>query len=410
MHQFKRLAIAAAAASAFAAPAVHAEGVEFHGYLRTGVGTTSEGGDQKCFQIAPTKYRLGNECETYGELALTAPFGKSDGGPWAKFNVMLATIENNGQGDFESSKGDKFTIASRQNFFQAGGFFDKGAFEDAKIWIGKRYYNRHDVHITDNYYWNNSGLGGGIEDINAGAAKLAFAYHQNGNGNNSLSTRRLSSRLYDINTNPNGKIEGELVYVTGSTADKTPTAPKEGSGWALFVEHTQSGILGGGFNKLAFVYGTDDAAGGSYNPTYSTADDGRKGTKEYRITDQIYVDLKNGWSGMATVQYSDVKDGAGNKTKWFSIGARPQYNFTPNISVAVEGGFDQVKSGGNTAKLAKLTVAPQYTLTGGFWARPAFRAFATYAKWNDAAGAQGGGVFAPDKNGMTYGLQVEAWW
>ena len=69
-----------------------------------------------------------------------------------------------------------------------------------------------------------------------------------------------------------------------------------------------------------------------------------------------------------------------------------------------------MKSGGQTAKLAKLTVAPQYTLSGGFWARPAFRAFATYAKWNDAAGAQGGGVFAPDKNGMTYGVQVEAWW
>lgn len=410
MHQFKRLALAAAAASAFAAPAVHAEGVEFHGYLRTGVGTTSEGGDQKCFQIAPTKYRLGNECETYGELALSAPFGKSDGGPWAKYNLMLATIENNGQGDFESVNGGKFDIASRQNFFQAGGFFGKGAFEDAKIWIGKRYYNRHDVHITDNFYWNNSGLGGGIEDINAGAAKLAFAYHQNGNGNNSLSTRRLSTRLYDIDVNPNGKLEGELVYVTGSTADKSPTAPNEGSGWALFVEHTQSGILGGGFNKLAFVYGADDAAGGTWNPTYSTADDGRKGWKEYRITDQLYVDLKNGWSGMATVQYSNVKQGSGNTVKWFSIGARPQYNFTPNISVAVEGGYDQVKSGGNTAKLAKLTVAPQYTLSGGFWARPAFRAFATYAKWNDAAGAQGGGVFAPDKNGMTYGLQVEAWW
>ncbi len=410
MHQFKRLAIAAAAASAFAVPAAHAEGVEFHGYLRSGVGTTSEGGDQKCFQIAPTKYRLGNECETYGEVALSAPFGKSDGGPWAKYNLMLATIESNGQGDFESVEGDKYSIASRQNYFQAGGFFGKGAFEDAKIWVGKRYYNRHDVHITDNYYWNNSGLGAGIEDIAAGAtAKVAFAYHQNGNGDNSLSTRRLSARLYDIDVNPNGKIEGELVYLTGSTAVKGATAPKEGSGWALFVEHTQSGILNG-FNKLAFVYGTDDAAGGSWNPTYSNADDGRKGAKEYRITDQLYVDLKNGWSGMATVQYSDVKDGAGNKTKWFSIGARPQYNFTPNISVAVEGGYDQVKSGGNTAKLAKLTVAPQYTLSGGFWARPAFRAFATYAKWNDAAGAQGGGVFAPDKNGMTYGVQVEAWW
>lgn len=410
MHTFKRLAIAAAAASAFAAPAAFAEGVEFHGYLRSGVGTTSEGGDQKCFQIAPTKFRLGNECETYGELALSAPFGKTDGGAWAKYNIMLATIENNGQGDFESVNGGKFDIASRQNYFQAGGFFGKGALEDAKIWIGKRYYNRHDVHITDNFYWNNSGLGTGIEDIAAGAtAKLAFAYHQNGNGSNNLSTRRLSTRLYDIDVNPNGKLEGELVYLTGSTAQKGAGAPNEGSGWALFVEHTQSGILNG-FNKLAFVYGKDDAAGGNWNPTYSTGDDGRKGWKEYRITDQLYVDLKNGWSGMATAQYSNVDQGNGNTVKWLSIGARPQYNFTPNLSVAVEGGWDQVKSGGQTAKLAKLTVAPQYTLTGGFWARPAFRAFATYAKWNDAAGAQGGGVFAPDKNGMTYGVQVEAWW
>jgi len=62
-----------------------------------------------------------------------------------------------------------------------------------------------------------------------------------------------------------------------------------------------------------------------------------------------------------------------------------------------------------TAKVAKLTVAPQYTLSGGFWARPAFRAFATYAKWNGNA-PQGGGVFGTSTNGMTYGLQVEAWW
>ena len=55
-----------------------------------------------------------------------------------------------------------------------------------------------------------------------------------------------------------------------------------------------------------------DAAGGSWNPTYSTADDGRNGAKEYRIVDQLYVDLKNGWSGMATALYSEVKDGAGN--------------------------------------------------------------------------------------------------
>ncbi|TXC65986.1 carbohydrate porin [Piscinibacter aquaticus] len=83
------------------------------------------------------------------------------------------------------------------------------------------------------------------------------------------------------------------------------------------------------------------------------------------------------------------------------------------------------KGGEGTAKLAKLTVAPQVALSGGFWARPVFRAFATYAKWNDQAQStvpQGGGaqvidrnqiangVFKDKTNGMSYGVQVEAWW
>jgi len=44
--------------------------VDFHGYLRSGVGATAGGGDQACFQAAgaPAKYRLGNECETYAEI------------------------------------------------------------------------------------------------------------------------------------------------------------------------------------------------------------------------------------------------------------------------------------------------------------------------------------------------------
>ena len=82
MHKFKRLAIAAAAASAFAAPAAYAEGVEFHGYLRSGVGTTSEGGDQKCFQIAPTKYRLGNECDYVIEPNFNAKLAEYEGSSW----------------------------------------------------------------------------------------------------------------------------------------------------------------------------------------------------------------------------------------------------------------------------------------------------------------------------------------
>jgi maltoporin len=328
---------------------------------------------------------------------------------------MLALSENNGQRDFESSQGDKFTIAGSQNYFIGGGFFGKGALDDAKIWIGKRYYNRHDVHITDYYYWNNSGLGAGIEDIAAGPAKLAFAYHQNGsdatvNGSpqtNVLTTRRLSLRAYDIPVNPNGRLETEFVYLAGSSAND---AVNTGNGFSLMVEHTQSGVFGG-FNKLAFITGTDVGAGGASIPTLATAADVFQGS-DLRIIDQLYFAPEGSpISGQATVVHQQVKPDNGPKQTWWSIGARPQFNFTDLFSVAVEAGYDTLKTDGvGTAKLGKITIAPQLQLSRGFWARPVFRAFATYAKWNGTARPQAGGVFGDDNNGMTYGVQVEAWW
>ncbi len=45
-------------------------GFGFHGYLRSGYGLSSSGGQQVSFEApgAGAKYRLGNETETYGEL------------------------------------------------------------------------------------------------------------------------------------------------------------------------------------------------------------------------------------------------------------------------------------------------------------------------------------------------------
>ncbi|MGC6746579.1 carbohydrate porin [Escherichia coli] len=33
------------------------------------------------------------------------------------------------------------------------------------IWGGKRYYQRHDLHIIDTKYWNISGSGAGVEKL-----------------------------------------------------------------------------------------------------------------------------------------------------------------------------------------------------------------------------------------------------
>ena len=76
--------LALAMSGLFVAAAAQAEGVELHGYVRTQVGGTSEGGNLQCFGGDGTwpirsKYRLGNECDNFASTTAIIPFGKSDG-------------------------------------------------------------------------------------------------------------------------------------------------------------------------------------------------------------------------------------------------------------------------------------------------------------------------------------------
>ena len=47
----------------------------------------------------------------------------------------------------------------------------------ATFWAGARFYDRHDAHISDFYYRDPSGFGGGLEDVSiGGSARLAVAW------------------------------------------------------------------------------------------------------------------------------------------------------------------------------------------------------------------------------------------
>jgi len=81
--------------------------------------------------------------------------------------------------------------------------------------------------------------------------------------------------------------------------------------------------------------------------------------------------------------------------------------------LAFEGGVDWVKNtgAGTSDYLYKLTLAPQVSLGNRFFSRPVLRAFITYANWgDDFKGRVGGNDYANDNKGMTYGVQMEAWW
>ena len=93
MNKFFLKALPAAVLMALSASAQAALPIDFGGYIRSGFGTSSEGGKEACFGLAgaSSKYRLGNECETYGELKFGGEAFKAANGttsasiPWWHF-------------------------------------------------------------------------------------------------------------------------------------------------------------------------------------------------------------------------------------------------------------------------------------------------------------------------------------
>lgn len=346
---------------------------------------------------ARSKYRLGNECETYGELSLAQTVFNSDPGPYLSVSAMLGFVTDT-QGDF-----DTVTSFWPEGYIESGGWSDSALFRDARFWLGKRYYRRHDIHINDFYYWSNSGYGAGVQDINLGQTKLAYAYRRN----RFVDDEQIQGhdlRWYDIKTNPGGSLTLGL-----DIRDSEPDQPVflGDNGHQIHIQHYQEGVLGG-YNKIALQFGKKIAANlGSLSDESSPATD-----TSYRVAEQLLVETSSAWSSFFSLIYEKQK----NVQSWTSFGVRPVYYINEHLNIALELGYDRVEpEAGDTRTLTKITLAPQLSKGRGFWSRPTVRAFITYARWNSAArdaGLAGGstGVFALDTEGVNYGIQVEHWW
>lgn len=409
---------------------------EFNGYFRAGTGGTSEGGDQVCFQApgAGAKYRLGNECEIFAELAFSEVLFEGDEGAYFRLDTMMAFVVE-GEADFENDD-----PAFRQAWVEAGNIAG-GIFEGAKFWAGKRFYRRHDVHINDFYFWGQGGrIGAGIEDIDFGVAKFAYGYFRNANDDFDelsatvidpdtgepipglvrniqgqriqVNNRAVSShdlRVYDIEVNPKGFLTlGFDLRISEEDDDDFDG----NNGFMLNIIHFQDGLFGG-FNKLALQYGQGAAS------TLQDASNDEAGSDVFtaRIVEQLLFQPHENVSGLFVIIYEERSDDARADPidYWFSTGVRPKYHFTDYFNVALELGYDQVKpEQGDTRQLFKVTLAPQITAGRAFFARPDLRVFITYADWNDAAdpGVITGGEspFEDENDGLTFGVQAEAWW
>jgi maltoporin len=417
--------------------------MKISGYFRAGFGRNSEGGSQVGFQApgAFSKYRLGNEADTYGELVISKDFYPKDtfklgagsgqarpAGPIAHVQTTISAF-NPHQDAGNSSATD---LGLPEAWASVGNVV--AAQPSMKFWAGNRFYRRHDIHVTDFFFSNMSGGGGGMEDIALPFGKLALAWVGAGSTSGvssvpepdaaneaGFSKANWDLRLYDVPV-PGGKGEFGLVFArTASGLDAAGQSAPDSDGVSLMFVHTRDGVFSpDGVNKASIQFGTGAAK--TLNSGFETQVIGggtfirpdEDDSWRFRLTEQLIANINDSFS-VGPVFVYQLTDYAGSEgqVQWVSAGVRPIWHFNKYVSLAGEAGWDWVKNdaAGTDGSLFKLTVAPQVSLGGRFMSRPAIRAFFTYATWDDDFVGQVGGLdYGNDDHGFTYGVQMEAWW
>jgi maltoporin len=183
---------------------------------------------------------------------------------------------------------------------------------------------------------------------------------------------------------------------------------------------------GKGLNQGAGIgLGNDDSDGKLY--AYGINNNGHL----LRVLDHGAISLGDSWDLMYVGMYQDIDWDNGNGTKWYTVGVRPMYKWTPIMSTLLEVGYDNVKSQntGDKNNQYKVTLAQQWQAGDSIWSRPAIRVFATYAKWdekwgydtsgspittsgnyNSNFGMQTAGLGRGDNDEWSFGAQMEIWW
>jgi len=384
------------------ASAAHA--VDWTGYLRGGPAATDiPAKSRQCYGIGPLKYRLGNECDFYGEFQLAQAM-KADG---VDFNAVLMTNYYSPQTESNSNYGIEQAYVEMKGVDIA---------PQALFWMGKR-RDRDDVHIVDTFFTNMSGVGAGVENIDMGFGKFGFSGYKSDTsaqyadgtlvttvgGNNGVA--RLHAQLYDIKVNPDGKLRLVATYSKGDSQGGT----KGQSGYGFNVEHVQDKFFGGG-NHIWVQY-----AQGSTDINQGISDNGAHGDgyKTWRIVESPSWQVGS-FGGQAIAMYQHTKGPTSAETwNYWTLGGRGSIGLTKNLKWLTEIGYSSLKPDGGTAEnVTKLTIGPALSTGPDFWKRPELRLYVTYADYNKAAAADTTNNYnfpANKTNAVSYGAQVEIW-
>lgn len=471
MNKLNTLAVTVMAAL-IAAPAAFADDnaptVDFHGYMRAGVGHFNHGGSQTRWNSEQVG-RLGNEEDTYGELALGSRVFKKDDTEFF-VNTRFA-MKSKGDNDYEATE--------RSNYYGTKGFDDldeaygsedvefalremnvqaKGIIQgkkDATLWAGKRFYNRHDVHLWDYYYEDLSDSGAGLENLELGPGKLSIAWVRKAHDNITKLEDGYSKYHYEL-TDFSGNFEGKEVngkyykkvensfgnynmydiryggsywnggYLELSASFMDPDKSKHQS----YVD-TSAGFSGlytaditfsgsWGFNTTTLQYGTKAVSLQNHPMYYQTWGGDLSHHYWLRVMNQGEVAVgSDKFHIMHAVRYDydHIGNDTTDNTKMFAVTVRPSYQVTTYSRIMAEvGAFwkkveNAEKGTGADEQGQKYTLAYAIAPSASLWARPEIRFYCSYLhssnKDSISDNLYDGNSW---NNGVNFGVQAEAWW
>ena len=491
---------------------------EYHGYARSGIGSSSKGGKQACFQAAgaPFKHRLGNECDSFVEQKLSATLA-TDNGTEFKLNTLIA-YQTQQQNEWENPSDDGNGFALRELNVVAKDIFP--ALPGAELWAGKMYYQRHDIHQLDWYYWNASGPGAGLQNIDLGFSKLSLAWIRNEAtvmhdsavttktvtfdgqkertitkvqsmsdygvnkdytitsqeidkvvvtdnptvypqtstthaitwDDRKITTNIVDVRLGDIKLSDSFSLDLGLGYGKGSPGDSIANKGFYDKDGFMGTAQLTYAFPIGGFNRLVFQYATDAMTGPGLGQSGVTSQTSKwfTGSKLARvinfgqipIMDRLDTTYVIAWSQLDYSKEAQQEMMSPDKLTWVTLGIRPQWKWNELTSTVLDFGWDKVTNGADftifendkirkefaDSQMFKVTLAQQFHPRFGAWVRPVLRVFVTYANWDElkcpagavnctpnTAGIDGDRGLISDNfgkatDGVTFGVQMEAWW
>lgn len=406
----KKLNLLTAAVSA-ALLSTSALAVDFNGYMRAGTGISGNSGSD----VSVNKNgigRLGNENDNYSEFGFAEDLQTGDVS-WRLESMIASGVSGaNGWED-----GD-FNVA--QFAVKAKGLISSD--KEATLWAGKTYYQRKDIHITDFYFLNTSGTGGGIENLSVGNQKLSLAVLQDGDNDNS-SGFIFDARLANIGLWTDANLELAVAYNFANEKDGGNQVADDG----VFLTGILSQGLSNGFNQTVIQYGTAgygvQAANfwgsGAY---YARDTEAFNDSTGYRIINWGVIGMGDSWEMGHQLAYMAGQDIGGelggNYTgqqfdiDQYSVVVRPMYKWNDTMRTVFEGGYnagERIADGGFQTEdfgNAKFTVAQAWAMGDSFWARPEIRVYGSYILDTENDDAFGSG----NDTEYVVGIQAEAWW